>query len=194
MKRGIQWLTAASLVLCGIFTGLHFAGFDWALSLAITFGTFLYHFAMRLLVGCSVDRIKRNKADYTRAWYQLRSFEIGLYRFLKVKKWKGKMPTYDPTLFDPKLHSWDEIAQAMCQAELVHEIIIVLSFLPLTAAIPFGSFGVFLITSILAACFDLCFVIMQRFNRPRVLRCVRLAKKSSANRRNTDVQMESQIN
>ena len=60
----------------------------------------------------------------------------------------------------------------MCGAEVVHEVILVLSFLPLLAAFPFGSFGVFLITSLLAALYDLSFVIMQRFNRPRILRFI----------------------
>ena len=190
----MKWLTAVSFALCAVFTSLVFAGFHWAIPFAITFGTFLYHFAMRLLVGYTVDYFKGNKADYTKKWYQLRPFEVSLYRSVKVKKWKGKMPTFDPSVFDPRLHSWDEIAQAMCQAELVHEIIIVLSFLPLLAAIPFGSFGVFLITSLLAAGYDLCFVIMQRFNRPRVLKCVHLSQKASSNRRKTNAQMDSQIN
>ena len=82
------------------------------------------------------------------------------------------MATFDPTLFDPALHSWEEIAQAMCQAELVHEIIIVLSFIPLFAAIPFGAFPVFLVTSLLSAAYDLSFVIMQRYNRPRVVKLI----------------------
>ena len=82
------------------------------------------------------------------------------------------MPTYNPAVFDPKLHSWEEIAQAMCQAELVHEIIVLLSFLPLLAAIPFGAFPVFLITSLLAALYDFSFVIMQRYNRPRIIRFI----------------------
>lgn len=38
------------------------------------------------------------------------------------------MPTYRPDWFDPRLHSWKEIAQTMCQSEVVHEIIAVLSF------------------------------------------------------------------
>ena len=82
------------------------------------------------------------------------------------------MPTYTPDIFDPKLHSWDEIAQAMCQAEIVHEVIIVLSFLPLLATIPFGAFPIFLITSLLAAMYDASFVIIQRFNRPRILKFI----------------------
>ena len=177
MAKGMKWITAISFVLCAVFTGLTLSGQAWAVSYAITFGTFLYHFAMRLTVGYVIDRVMDNSADYTKSWYQLRPFETKVYKTLGIKKWKGNMPTYNPTLFDPKLHSWDEIAQAMCQAEIVHEVIILFSFLPLLAAIPFGSFPVFLITSILAAMYDLTFVIMQRYNRPRILRYLQLSQK-----------------
>ena len=80
------------------------------------------------------------------------------------------MATYDPSCFDSTIHSWDEIAQAMCQAEVVHEIIVVLSFIPLVFSIRFEAFGVFLVTSILSAGFDMMFVIMQRYNRPRIIK------------------------
>lgn len=139
-------------------------------AIAITCGTTCYHFTMRLLVGLGLNRIMKNRANYTHAWFQLRKWEPRLYRMLKVRKWKGYFPTYDPTLFDHRLHSLEEIAQAMCQAEIVHEIIVALSFLPLVTVAVFGAFPVFLITSVLAACFDLCFVIMQRYNRPRVIK------------------------
>ena len=79
------------------------------------------------------------------------------------------MPTYDPEAFDKRKHSWDEIVQVMCQAELVHETIILLSFVPILAHIWFGALEVFIITSVLAAVFDGTFVIIQRFNRPRVI-------------------------
>ena len=65
------------------------------------------------------------------------------------------------------MHTWDEIAQAMCQAELVHETIVVLSFLPVAASVWFGAAAVFLVTSLAAAAFDLMFVMMQRYNRGR---------------------------
>ena len=80
------------------------------------------------------------------------------------------MPTYESELFDPKTHSWAEIAQAMCQAELIHETIVLLSFLPILAGIRFGAYPVFIITSVLAAMVDMMFVIIQRYNRPRILR------------------------
>lgn len=172
MAKAMKWITAVSFVLTAVFTGLTRAGLDWAFPAAITGGTFFYHFAMRLAVGYGLNHFMKNKADLTRAWYQLRPFEARLYQALNVKKWKGNMPTFAPSLFDPKLHSWEEIAQAMCQAELVHEAIAVLSFLPLLGSIPFGSFGVFLTTSILSALYDLSFVVMQRFNRPRIMKLI----------------------
>ncbi len=140
------------------------------LTLAVTFGTTVYHLGMRLLVGLLYRVGMGNRADYTKKWYQIRSWECGLYRFLRVKKWKDKMPSYDPDSFSIKKHTWAEIAQAMCQSELVHETIIVLSFVPLMASVRFGSFFVFLATSVCSAAFDLLFVIMQRYNRARIVK------------------------
>jgi len=172
MARVMKGAAAASFLLTVLFSVFCRMGLHWAAPFAITFGTCFYHFAMRLLVGYSLNRRMQNKADYRKSRYQLRPFEEKLYQRLRVKHWKGNMPTFDPSCFDPKLHSWEEIAQAMCQAETVHEIIIPLSFLPLLAAIPFGTFPVFLITSLLAALYDLSFVVIQRFNRPRVIKLI----------------------
>ena len=144
-------------------------------SLAITFGTFSYHLIMLLSVGLIFNACMRNHADDSKRWYQQKSFEPKLYERLRVRDWKGSMPTYASDLFDPKKHM-DEIAQAMCQAELVHETIALLSFLPIIATCWYGSFPVFLATSFLSALIDLLFVAMQRYNRPRV---IRLAKRQS---------------
>ena len=140
------------------------------LTLAITLGTVAYHLIMRLAVGALVNATLKNKVNYNRWWFRQRGFERKLYRLLRVRSWKGKMPTYDPSLFSREKHSWDEIAQAMCQAEIVHEIIMLFSLLPILASIKFGSVAVFVITSVLSAGFDSMFVIMQRYNRPRVIR------------------------
>ena len=135
------------------------------LTLAITFGTCAYHFIMRLLVGSIVNSILHNKVS-----------EKKIYEKLGVKKWKNKMPTYRPDWFDPRLHSWKEIAQIMCQSEVGHEIIAVLSFLPVFAGIKFGAYPVFIITSIVSAGMDLIFVIMQRYNRQRIMRILAAKK------------------
>lgn len=140
------------------------------LSLAITAGTIAYHFLMRLIVGGVYNVLMKNQADYHKPWYRIKTWEKGLYSVLKVKRWKNKMPTYDPELFNPRIHTWDEIAQAMCQSELVHETIVVLSFLPIVASRWFGTAPVFLITSLAAAAVDLSFAFIQRYNRPRVVK------------------------
>lgn len=166
--RSLAIISLVLFCLFGIINILFPTGL--VLSLAITFATITYHFVMRLLVGFVFDRVMNNKVDYTRSWFRLRPWERKFYHVIKVKKWKNKMPTYDPNAFSPEKHTWDEIAQAMCQAELVHETIVVLSFLPVFMTKWWGAFGVFLGTSICAALLDLVFVIMQRYNRPRVLR------------------------
>lgn len=170
MAKIMKCIAGISGILCVLFWMMNdnFSGDIW-LTLAITFTTISYHFCMRLVVGFVYDRVMNNQADYSRAWFRVSDMENRIYRFLKVKKWKHKMPTYDPDAFSTEKHTWDEIAQAMCQAELVHEVIAVLSFVPIIMTIWWGAFEVFLITSILAACIDLSFVMMQRYNRPRVL-------------------------
>ena len=138
----------------------------WLLSTTITFFTIFYHFAMRLAVGALVP----NRFSYRSGWFQPKKFEAGLYKKLQVKKWKDHMPTYDPRLFSLKENTPEAMIQNMCQAEVVHEIIILLSFIPLLFSIVWDTFGVFLVTSLLSALLDLTFVIMQRYNRPRILR------------------------
>ena len=150
------------------------------LPLAITFGTTAYHVVMRQLVALAFHTVMRNRADYRKRWYQVGRREMALYDRLRVKKWKRRMPTYDPTQFDPRRHTWEEIAQAMCQAELVHETIAVLSFLPIAAGAWFGAYPVFIVTSILAALFDMLFVVMQRCNRQRIMQL--LKRKRAENR------------
>ena len=112
------------------------------LTLGITFGTIAYHFVMRLVIGFIFDKTMNNRADYTKGWYKVSNIEQRIYRKLNVKKWKKHMPSYDAELFDASRHSWDDIAQAMCQSELVHETIVILSFVPLIFSIWFGAFPI----------------------------------------------------
>lgn len=150
------------------------------LSMAITFGTISYHFLMRLAVGYVVNGIFHNKFNYKRKWFQEKKFEKRLYEVLRVKKWKDKMPTFAPEMLDLKVHTWEEIAGAMCQSEVVHSIIVVLCFVPILATLIWGTFWVFFITSVLAACVESMFVIMQRYNRPRVIRMIEKERKGRA--------------
>lgn len=171
MKRSMMITTLLSGLLTTASAALYFCcAYVWLLPLLITFATTFYHFAMRLLVGYTVNAICHNRIDCTRPWFRPRAFEGRLYALLRVRHWKRKMPTYAPDTFSKAIHGWEEIAGASCQAEVVHELIVILSFLPL-AAIPFlGAPWVFVITSVLSAAFDLLFVCIQRYNRPMLLR------------------------
>lgn len=149
----------------------------WIFAAAISCGTTCYHFSMRLLVGLVVPRLFA-AADPARKWFQPKAFEPGLYRFLKIKKWKKYVPTYAPDTFSMNQPP-ERIARTMCISELVHLVIVPLSFLPLLLAVPFGEFPVFLTTSLIAAGIDCVFILLQRYNRPRVLRL--LAKRRPDN-------------
>ena len=147
----------------------------WVFSTTITTGTTFYHFAMRLLVGTIVPKCMRYPA--TGKWFLQKSFEPKLYQFLKVKLWKDHMPTYDPASFSLRDNSLEQIVYNSCVSEAVHEVIVLFSFLPILFTFLWGALPVFLITSLLAAAFDSCFIVMQRYNRPRLLRI--LAKKEA---------------
>ncbi len=161
-------------LLTAVFSVLYVAiGTSWLESCAISFGTTAYHFCMRFAVAGVVSAVMRNRADYRAERYRLRAWEKKLYDRLRVKRWKNLLPTYQPESFDPRLHSWEEIAQATCQAEIVHAIIVALSFLPIVCIVWFGEPVVFIVTSVLAAALDLLFVVAQRYNRARIVKLIR---------------------
>ena len=146
-------------------------------TVAITLGTCFYHFAMRLIVGLlCIDTIFHNKMNYNRWWFRERKGEARFYKILHVQNWKKHLPTFKPEYFDIKKHSIEEIIQATCQAEVVHEIIMVLSFVPVIFTVWFGALLAFLITSCVAFCFDSIFVILQRYNRPRLIRLLKFKR------------------
>lgn len=142
-----------------------------AYSLAVTFFTFAYHFIMRLCVGKLSSFLPEPNLNVK--WYVLKSFEKKLYKRLNVKKWKDYIPTYYPDAFLLDKNAPEDILKTMCNAERVHEIIMILSFVPVLFSICFGEFLVFFITSIIASLVDSVFVIVQRYNRPRILKLIR---------------------
>ena len=176
----LAWRVFFATVLLGVLTAVsaalyHRLGAGWLLSLAITWGTTFYHFAMRLLVGWTVPEFSNPDSP----WFRPRSFEPRLYATLRVRRWKNRMPTFLPESFSMTRRTPAQILASGCKAEVVHEIIVVLSFLPVLTIPRFGAAGVFWGTSLASALFDGCFVVMQRFNRPRLQR---LARKEVARR------------
>lgn len=182
MKKTVLTVTAACALGTLIFSLLYAkTGNGVVLSFAITFGTTFYHFAARLLAGLIINARLGNTIDYTKPWFAERAFEKRLYELLNIKKLKKHAPTFEADFFDMKKHTVTEIIMAGCQAEIVHEVIMLISFIPLVFAVPFGSFGVFLVTSLIAAAFDSIFVIIQRYNRPRLIKLAERQARDGSN-------------
>lgn len=166
VKKLVRVCVAVTAVLFLLY--IQFGGTFW-FTLAVASATGTYHIVMRRWVGNFWNAVLHNHADYQRRWFRVSRREMRLYQKLNVRRWKNKMPTNDPDSFNPKTHSWDELAQTTCQSELVHETSVVLSFAPLLVVPWTGGFPAFLISSILAAAVDTLFVMMQRYNRGRIV-------------------------
>ncbi len=180
MPKLMKSITAASFVLTALFAVLFIRLENGTfLTLAISFGTVFYHLGIRLLIGLLFTLFMNNKADYTKKFYRLHNRERKFYKFIRVQKWKDKLPTYNPQSFSLKANSLEDIAQVTCQSELVHVTNVIVSFLPIAATIWFGAFYVFLITSICSALFDCVFIIMQRYNRARIVSLIEKKKRLS---------------
>lgn len=171
MKKKILWITFQ------IFAGFLVSGMAYCLtknyilySTAVTFGTAFYHFAMRLAAAYVIDTKFHNHIDTEKRWFQERSFEPKIYQLIRVRKWKKWFPALNPEDFLLERKSARDIIEATCQAEIVHEVIMVLSFIPVIFSVWFGDMEIFFITSCLSALLDGIFVIIQRYNRPRLMR------------------------
>ncbi len=170
MKKTMIAVTAALLAAFGAATAAYLlTELGWLETVAISLGVTSYHFLMRLLVGFFWNCALHNRADRDIWWFRERKFEPRLYKLLRVKRWKDRMPTFESGFFDIRQRSLPEMIGATCQAELVHETIIVLSFLPIILSTRFGVLPVFVITSVVSALIDTVFVIIQRYNRPRLV-------------------------
>ena len=137
--------------------------------IGITAFTIMYHFWVRIIMG-NVSNIFKKHINYKQLWFKERNFEKRLYKLLCVKKWKGKALTYNPESFSLKEHSLGEIANTMTKSEVDHWINEVISLSTLLFAIPWGQFWIFCITAIVAMLFDSQFIIIQRYNRPRLVK------------------------
>jgi len=148
-------------------------GSDAVFTLLITCGTTAYHFLMRLAVGGIINRIFHNRMNYRASWFAQRPFEKKLYKALRVKKWKGKALTYNPEAFSLEKHSLDEIALVMTKSEVDHWINEGISLFSILFSLLWGETWIFVLTAVLAMVFDAQFIVIQRFNRPRILRILK---------------------
>ena len=139
---------------------------DAVLWIGIVAFMIVYHFWGRILMG---NVSKWFKLNHNHWWFKERSFEKGLYKLLLVKKWKGKALTYNPESFSLNVHSLDEIVAVMTKSEVDHWINEIISLCSILFSLLWGELWIFIITAVCAMIFDAQFIVIQRFNRPRLL-------------------------
>jgi len=161
---------AATLIISIICFALYYSNInknEIILWVGITCFTIMYHLWMRIIMG---NVSKLFKINYRQVWFKERNFEKKFYKLLRVKKWKGKALTYNPELFSLKDYSLEEIANTMSKAETDHWINEVISLSTLLFVLAWGEFWIFLVTAIVAMLFDAQFIVIQRYNRPRIIK------------------------
>ncbi|MBR2907472.1 MAG: hypothetical protein IKC26_05445 [Clostridia bacterium] len=140
----------------------------------ITAFTIVYHFWGRILLG---NLTKLFRIHHGQRWFRELGFEKRLYKLLRVRKWKEKVLTYDPDAYDVKKHTLEELADTMSKSEIDHWVNELLSLSTLLFALLWGEFWIFALTAALAMVFDAQFIIVQRYNRPCVLRLMARRKR-----------------
>ena len=159
----------------------------------ITSFTIMYHLWARIIMG-NVSKLFKKHLTYDKWCFKEKKYEKQFYEFLRVKKWKGKALTYNPELFSLKDYSLEEIANTMSKAETDHWINELISLSTLLFAIPWGEFWIFLITAIAAMIFDSQFIIIQRYNRPRIVNILEKRESEIQKYKNEKAQILSNFN
>lgn len=170
------------LTVSGVTFGLYYGAFTDSrivLWTGIASFTILYHFWLRIIMG-SVTR--RFPIRYTAWWFKERRFEKYIFKILRVRKWKGKVLTYDPEAFALEKHSYEEVANAMAKAETDHWINQLISLSTMLFPLMWGAPWLFISTGIVGMLFDMQFILVQRFHRPIILRVIEKERKRNSRR------------
>ncbi len=113
------------------------------------------------------------KFNYKNAWFRERSFENKLYETIKIRKLKSKMPIYAPSMYKISRDSAEKTIMYTCHAEVVHELSALLGALCILMFLLGINVAVLTIVSIVAVAVHLFFAMIQRYNRPRLIRILR---------------------
>lgn len=176
-------LTALVAALC---FALYYSGvYASAVVLWVGIVTFmiLYHFGLRIFMG---EITKRIRIDYKHSWYKPRRFEKKLYKLLRVRRWKDKVLTFDPAAYDFETRTYEQLATTMAKSELDHWINEIISVVSILFILLWGCWPAFVITAVAAMLFDAQFIIVQRYNRPIVVRVMERESRNTRTDRATD--------
>ena len=136
----------------------------------VTF-TIMYHFWVRIILG-NVSKLFKKKINYKQKWFQELKFEKSLYKLLRVKEWKDKAFTYNPRDFSLKDRALEDILNTTAKSEVDHWINEAISVSTMFFGLIWGRPWLFIISALCAMIFDSQFIIIQRYNRPRLAKVV----------------------
>ena len=137
----------------------------------------LYHFGFRIYMG---NVTKKWSITYKHPWFKQRSFEKQLYKTLKVRKWKDKVLTFEPDMYDFRNRTLHQLATTMAKSETDHWINEIISIISMFFSFIWGCPAAFIISALAAMVFDAQFIVVQRYNRPIVLRLAERQSKEKA--------------
>ena len=190
----VIFVTVITSIICFVLYYGNISKSKTVLWTGITAFTIMYHFWVRIIMG-NVSKLFKKYINYKQWWFKEKKFEKKFYKVLRVKEWKGKALTYNPESFSLKEHSLEEIANTMSKSELDHWINEIISLSTILFAIPWGEFWIFFVTAIAAMIFDSQFIIIQRYNRPRIVRILAKEKLNiEENKYNDDKKQNIQNN
>jgi len=172
---------AVMIILSALFFILYYGGFTDS-GVVLWFGIvcfmILYHFGLRILMG---EITKLWHISYKHLWFKPKSFEKKLYKFLRVREWRDKVLTFNPDEFLMAKRTLPQIADTMAKAETDHWINEIISVTAIFFCLIWGMFPIFLITSVAAMIFDAQFIVVQRFNRPKIVRLIEAKERKKNN-------------
>ena len=168
---------AVVALLSAVMFGLYYGGICKncaVLWIGVVSFMILYHFGLRLIMGVFTKRIG---IEYTHPFFRQRKFEKKLYKLLRVREWRDKVLTFEPDEFLMSKRTLTQIANTMAKAETDHWINEIISVTAIFFSLIWGMFPIFLITSVAAMLFDAQFILLQRFQRPKVVRLIEAEKR-----------------
>lgn len=169
-KRTHYLACGGSLVLMFVFLALFVkTRSDVLLVIGLIMMNAAFQLISRLFIGTLCEGAFENGVNSSSDWYKTTEFEERLYGSLMIKKLKAKLPKTENTGFTLKKSGVQDIIDSGCIVESEHEVCILTSMLGILLAIPFGYVGLFIAAAVIGVVYDLLFVCVQRYNRPRLI-------------------------
>ncbi len=127
-----------------------------------------YQVITRLLAETICEGVFENGINSSAEWFKTSEAEERFYGFLGIKYLKRNLPKFERTDFSLTRQSLQDIIDAGCEIEAEHEVNIAVSMLGIFLTFAFGYTGVFAAFAAGAVLYDLLFIAVQRYNRPRL--------------------------